>query len=93
MQVEEALTSYDRAIELAPQYAEAHCNVGVIHKQAGRLDEALAAYECALALAPCFEIIRANLAIALTDKGVQCKAAGDTAAGANGRRIHHWHLL
>ena len=81
LQLGEALTSYAKALELQPQYAEAHCNMGVIHKQAGRLDEALAAYEKAFALAPCYDTIRANMAIALTDKGILCKAAGNGLAG------------
>lgn len=81
MQVDLALQSYGRALELQPQYAEAHCNIGVIHKQAGRLEDAVAAYQHALELTPCYETIRSNLAIALTETGVQRKAAGDTAAG------------
>ena len=63
--------------------------MGVIHKQAGRLDDAVAAYECAFALAPCYDTIRANLAIAYSDQGTRCRAAGDTSAGVSAVSQHH----
>lgn len=65
---------YGKAVEVQPRHAEAHCNIGVIHKNAGRLDEAIAAYRKALAVAPNFQIVKANLAIALTDKATRMKA-------------------
>ena len=80
-QAEKALTSYATAVELQPQYAEAHCNMGVVHKQAGRLEPAIAAYEQAFNAASCSEVIRANLAIAYSEKGANAKTSGDVAAG------------
>ena len=58
------------------RYAEAHCNLGVIHKEQGRLEDAIASYERALALAPEFAIVCNNLAIALTEMGTRVKLAG-----------------
>ena len=59
-----------------PGYAEAHCNLGVIHKEEGRLEEAIASYEYALAAAPEFSIVRNNLAVALTELGTRVKLSG-----------------
>ena len=47
MQVEEASAAYKEAVRLSPRFAEAHCNLGVLHKGAGRLAEAIACYEAA----------------------------------------------
>ena len=58
------------------RYAEAHCNLGVIHKEQGRLEDAIVSYERALALAPEFAIVCNNLAIALTEMGTRVKLAG-----------------
>lgn len=55
--------------------------MGVIFKEEGRLEEAVAAYERALAAAPTYELVRSNLAIALTDLGTAVKARGDTPSG------------
>ena len=43
----------------------------------GRLAEAVDAYERALAAAPNFEIVRNNLAIALTELGTRTKLDGE----------------
>lgn len=59
-----------------PTYAEAHCNLGVIYKEEGRLEEAIASYESALAAAPEFSIVRNNLAVALTELGTRVKLSG-----------------
>lgn len=65
-----------RAIAASPSYAEAHCNLGVICRDAGQLEEAVACYEAALAAAPSFAIVQQNLAIALTELGTRAKLAG-----------------
>ena len=43
------LQLYERAVELLPAYPEALCNLGVVHKNAGRLQEAVSYYEKSLA--------------------------------------------
>jgi tetratricopeptide (TPR) repeat protein len=50
--LDEAETSYTRAIALKPDYAEAHSNLGNTLKELGRLDEAEASFTQAIALKP-----------------------------------------
>ena len=69
------------SLQAHPGYAEAHCNLGVIHKEEGRLEEAIASYERALAAAPEFNIVRNNLAVALTELGTRVKLSGERVAG------------
>lgn len=76
-QMDKAVELYGKAVDIQPLHAEAHCNLGVIHKNAGRLDKAIAAYESALAAAPNFEIVKCNLAVALTEKATRVKENGD----------------
>lgn len=76
MQPEKAAERYNRAVEIQPNHPQAHCNLGVIHKNAGRLEEAIASYRAALAAAPDFQVVAANLAIALVEKAAAVKAAG-----------------
>ncbi|KAH7621796.1 hypothetical protein Ndes2526B_g02615 [Nannochloris sp. 'desiccata'] len=78
---EEAIQRYQKAVELEPRYAEAWCNMGVIYKSQGRLDQAIAAYEAALISAPTLEMIKLNLATALTEKGTALKTSGDLVGG------------
>ena len=49
---DDALASYDRAIALAPDYAEAYANRGVTLEELKRFDEAVASYDRAIALRP-----------------------------------------
>jgi predicted O-linked N-acetylglucosamine transferase (SPINDLY family) len=48
----EAIASYDRALALRPNYAEAHYNRGSAFKELGRNVDALASFDRALALMP-----------------------------------------
>lgn len=48
----ESLASFDRAIALVPNYADAHMNRGNTLREMGRYEEALASYSAALALNP-----------------------------------------
>ena len=50
--LDEAIAAYHRAIELKPDHAEAHSNLGIALEDQGRLDEAIAAYHRAIALKP-----------------------------------------
>ena len=50
--LDEAEASFRQAIELKPDYAEAHSNLGNILKELGRLDEAEASYKKALSIDP-----------------------------------------
>ena len=61
--------AYRRALELKPDYAEAHSNLGIALKDQGKLDEAIACYRRALELKPDFAEVHSNLGIALKDQG------------------------
>ena len=50
--IPEAVACYRRALELKPDYAEAHNNLGNALKDQGKLDEAVACYRRALELKP-----------------------------------------
>jgi hypothetical protein len=65
----EALRSYDRAIALRPDYADAHCNRGVVLYKLRRWDESLASYERAIALEPGMAAGWCNHAALLRDRG------------------------
>ena len=56
-------------MQLAPQDAEAHSNLGITLKELGRLDEALASYTQAIALKPDFANAHYNLGITLKELG------------------------
>ena len=51
-QPEAALADYDRAIEIKPDFAEAHCNRGMLHYKQERLDLAEADFKKTLELSP-----------------------------------------
>ena len=59
--MDQALESYERCVALAPGYAQAHCNMGVLLKMRGQLAAAVACYERALAAAPNFDIVHVGV--------------------------------
>lgn len=63
----QALTSYDRAIALQPQFAGALYNRGAVLRKLQRPTEALADYDRALAVQPDFYLAHNNRGNALTD--------------------------
>ena len=58
-----------KALAIAPDYAEAHNNLGNALRGLGKLDEAVASYHKALAIAPDFAEAHNNLGAALQDLG------------------------
>ena len=60
-QLDAALASYRRALELKPDLAEAYNNVGGVLKDLGQLDAAVASYRKALELKPDFADAYSNL--------------------------------
>lgn len=48
----EAVAAYERALEAAPDFADAHCNLGAVHQNRGQRERARACYEQALAFEP-----------------------------------------
>ncbi len=64
-----------RALELKPNLAEAHHNLGVLFMGRGKLDEAVACYRRALELKPDCAEAHHNLGVALMDLGNPQEAA------------------
>ncbi|MDE5090983.1 MAG: tetratricopeptide repeat protein, partial [Trichodesmium sp. St18_bin3_1_1] len=50
--LEEAIASYEKAIELNPQFAWSYQNMGHAFEKLGRIDEAIAAFRQAVAKSP-----------------------------------------
>lgn len=66
----EALNSFDRALVLRPQYAEAHYNRGNALQEQGALDQALLSYDRALAINPDFAEACNNRGNTLKSRGL-----------------------
>ena len=66
---DEAVACYRRALELKPDYAEAHNNLGNALKEQGKLDEAVACCRRALELKPDYAEAHNNLGVALKEQG------------------------
>jgi tetratricopeptide (TPR) repeat protein len=73
--LEEAAVEYRAVIKSAPNYAEAHANLGAVMSRLGRYDEAVAGYEAALRLNPQLTPVLLNLGIAHYRAGQFAKAA------------------
>jgi tetratricopeptide (TPR) repeat protein len=65
----EAVACYRRALELSPDYPEAHNNLGSALQAQGRLDEAVTCYRRALELRPDYPEAHNNLGSALQAQG------------------------
>ena len=78
---EPALACFDRAVALAPAFADAHSNRGVALQQLGRLEEALAAFRAALAAAPGHlnALLNSGNVLKLLDRNDEAVAAFDRA--------------
>ena len=59
------MASYEQAVRLKPNYAEALNNLANAYKDQGRLDEALARYQQAIARKPADASLHSNLLFAL----------------------------
>lgn len=64
-----ALACFQKAVELKPDFAHAHNNVGNVLKELGRLDEALGCYQQAVRLKPDFAEAHNNLGNLLRELG------------------------
>jgi tetratricopeptide (TPR) repeat protein len=65
----EAIARYSEAVRIAPQYVDAHNNLGVALASQGRLDEAMAHYDEAIRLAPTYARPHNNLGIVFSRQG------------------------
>jgi tetratricopeptide (TPR) repeat protein len=71
----EAVAAYERALALAPGYADAHCNLGTVHYGQGRRSAALACFRKALDSDPLHLEANFNLANLLEERGEDEAAA------------------
>ena len=65
----QAVENYDRVLELAPDWIDAHINKGVALYQLGRINDAKAAFLTAVQLDPLNGISRYNLGCVLEEQG------------------------
>jgi predicted O-linked N-acetylglucosamine transferase (SPINDLY family) len=66
---DQAVAHLLRAIELRPEYAEAHNNLGLVFHDQARLGAAVTHFEHALAIRPDYPEAHTNLGIAFQDQG------------------------
>jgi tetratricopeptide (TPR) repeat protein len=71
----DAVTHYQRAIAMQPDYAPAYNNLGVAQRASGEVDNAIASYRQAMAIRPEYPDAHYNLANALLDKNKAEEAA------------------
>jgi len=60
-QLDQAIVTFQNLLELKPDYADAHNNLGLAWSRQGRLDEAISQFQEALRLDPSHTRARANL--------------------------------
>jgi protein O-GlcNAc transferase len=66
---DEAIESYEKAIAIKPDWAEAYANIGSARSQQGNLDAAITYYQKAVDLKPELEVLHSNLANSLLQQG------------------------
>jgi tetratricopeptide (TPR) repeat protein len=71
---EEARTAYRKVLELEPEFAEAHINLGRILHESGDVYAALVHYRAALAIRPYDATAAFNVGVALDDLGASTDA-------------------
>ena len=96
--LDEAVACYRRALELKPDFAEAHNNLGNACKDQGKLDEAVACCRRALELRPDYAAAHNNLGNALQGPGEAGRSGRllppgtGTEAGLLPRRTATWAM-
>ena len=60
--------SFEQALALRPDYAEAHNNLGIVLWQQGKLEQAVARFEQAIALRPDYAEAHNNLGVVLREQ-------------------------
>ena len=76
-ELEQAISSFSKAMELDPSYADAYCNRGVVYYFKGEYDRSLTDYNEAIELDPRHVVTYNNRGVAYSNEGEQEKAIGD----------------
>ena len=66
--MEEAIAAYQRALQIDPNFAIAHYNLGSALSDQGKLEQAIAELEIAVSLDPSSTLFRKNLEIYRNEK-------------------------
>ena len=91
----QAVESYRQALELAPEWIDAHINLGVALYQMGCVDEARTEFAAAVQLDPLSGISRYNLGCVLEEQGKIDEAIGHLRRAARAMPAHadvHFNL-
>ena len=80
-QLSAAISAYQKAIDIQPDFAEAYNNLGNALKEYGKLDEAVESFKKALSLKYDYAEAYSNMSLALTDQG-QFEAAIESCKSA-----------
>lgn len=103
--LQDAIESYDKAIQIKPDFAEAYSNRGIALKEIGQLDEAVESYDKAIQIKPDFadaysnrgnalkELGRLDEAVTSCDKAIQIKPDFADAYGNRGNALQAQGLL
>ena len=67
--LQEAVESYEKAIQLKPDYSDSYSNLGTALKELGQLEQAVESYEKAIQLKPDYADFYSNLGTALKELG------------------------
>jgi len=67
--IDEAISHYEHALAIDPDYLDAHNNLGVAYAKKGRFDEAIKEYRKALVINPNHLLTHYNLGVAYGEKG------------------------
>ena len=67
--MEQAVASYAKALQIKPDFADAHHNLGIVLTNLGKPEEAVASYNKALQIKPDYAEAHHNLGIVLTNLG------------------------
>ena len=67
--MDDAIARYQKTLEISPDFADAHNNLGNAYRSRGRIADAVAEYRRALAIDPANTRARTNLADTLRASG------------------------
>ena len=76
-ELDKAIASYDKALEVNPGHAETYCSRGLIHARRGHYEHAIEDYTKAISLTPRFAKAYHNRGIAFTMVGLRDRAIED----------------